>query len=602
MSPISDGSRFVVGIDLGTTNSTLAWVDLQAGEPQVEVFAVPQLVAPGTVESRTLLPSFLLLPRAGEFDPAQTRLPWGGSAERVVGAAAARRSGESPHQVVSSAKSWLCHGAAARRDAILPFGAGEDDRRISPLEATTAYLAHLRAAWDLAMATDDPSARLEAQEVILTVPASFDAEARELTIEAARAAGLPEPHLLEEPQAAVYNWVEEVGDGWREAVSLGDSLLVCDVGGGTTDFSLVLVGEEEGALVLERVAVGDHLLLGGDNMDLALAFNVRAKLLGEGKRLDARQFQSLVAACREAKEKLLAADAPESMPIVILGQSRKLIGGTLRVELSRAEVVQLLVEGFFPQIDADAPVEEASASGLSELGLPFVADSAISRHLASFLRTHPTPQGGLPTCMLYNGGVMAASALAERASQILAQWSEASGAPAPRVIGGDDLRHAVARGAVAYGRARRGEGIRIRGGTARSYYVGVVSAMPSVPGHPPPTKALCVMPFGIEEGARLAVPGPGFGLLVGREAGFRLFASSTRPDDQVGTVLDEFDAEELDELTPLHVLLPGESGERVRVTLEAEITEIGTLEIVFVAAGGERHRLSFGVRGEAGIV
>ncbi|MFP6663111.1 MAG: Hsp70 family protein [Deltaproteobacteria bacterium] len=599
MSSASGGSRFVVGIDLGTTNSTLAWVDMQAEEPQVEVFGVAQLVAPGTVESPTILPSFLLLPRAGEFDAAQTRLPWGGSAERIVGAAAARRAAESPHQVVSSAKSWLCHGTAARRDAILPLGAGEDDARISPLEATTAYLAHLRAAWDLAMAADDPSARLEAQDVILTVPASFDAEARELTIEAARAAGLPEPHLLEEPQAAVYNWVETLGDGWRDAVSLGDSLLVCDVGGGTTDFSLVVVGEEQGALVLERVAVGDHLLLGGDNMDLALAYTVRGRLVAAGKRLNARQVQSLVAACREAKERLLGADAPQSLPIVILGQSRKLIGGTLRAELSRAEVVQLLVEGFFPRVDADAVVQEADASGLSELGLPFVADSAISRHLASFLRAHPTPQGGLPTCVLYNGGVMAATALAERSSEILAAWSEAAGTAAPRVIGGDDLRHAVARGAVAYGRARRGEGIRIRGGTARSYYVGVVSAMPSVPGHPPPTKALCVMPFGIEEGSRLTVPGPGFGLLVGREAGFRLFASSTRLDDQVGAVLDEFDAEELDELTPLHALLPGESGERVRVSLEAEITEIGTLEVSFVAAGGERHRLSFGVRGEA---
>lgn len=596
MTESIDGSRFVVGIDLGTTNSALAFLDRAAAEPRIEVLAIPQLVAAGTVEAHTLLPSALYLPREHEFEVAQRVLPWGDASGAVVGRFAVARAADTPEQVVLSAKSWLSHAAVDRRAPLLPVTAGDGGTRVSPLEAQQAILAHLRAAWDHEKAAADPKARLADQEVVLTVPASFDAEARELTLEAARAAGLPDPLLLEEPQAAVHAWIEERGDAWRDEVEAGDTLLVCDIGGGTTDFSLVEATDEDGRLVLARVAVGDHLLLGGDNMDLALAFDVRARLAAEGSKLDARQVQALVAACRASKEKLLAVDAPDSLPLVILGRSRKLVGGTIRTDLARADAERLLVDGFFPEVPGDAAPEAAGSAGLSELGLPFVADAAISRHLAAFLRTHGRDGAKRPRRVLYNGGVMTAASLAGRAAEQLARWAADDGVAPPQRLEAEDLHHAVARGAVAFGRARHGEGIRIRGGSARSYYLGIASSMPAVPGFAPPVRGLCVVPFGMEEGTEVAVPGASLGLLVGQTATFRLFASSSRPDDALGAVLDEFETEELDELSPLAVRLEGEPGERSRVSLEVHLTAIGTMEIWCVSEAGERHRLVFGLR------
>jgi molecular chaperone DnaK (HSP70) len=618
-------SRFVVGIDLGTTNSALAYVDTdgldeRSASPQIRVLDVPQAVAPGTLEPRSLLPSFLYLATAEEIASDGFRLPWGdppGGA--VVGTLAAKRAAEAPDRVVSSAKSWLCNPRVDRTAPILPWvpdastRAGEaphdDVARCSPLGAATAYLAHLRDAWDHAIAGSDDALRLARQEILLTVPASFDAVARDLTVRAAADAGLERVHLLEEPQAALYAWVESVGEAWRDDLHVGDVLLVCDVGGGTTDFSVVVADEEEGRLSLRRVAVGDHLLLGGDNMDLALAFAVRERLAREGKRLDAWQFRGLVLACREAKEKLLSGDPPEKVPLVILGRGKKLVGGTIRAELARAEVDALLLDGFLPVVEASARATTAQQAGLSELGLPFAADPAITRHLATFLASHRAVAGAEgvpgdgdgalihPTALLFNGGVMQAPALQRRVADVLATWARAAKAPEPRVLPGSDLTHAVARGAAYYGLARRGRGVRIRGGTARSYYVGVASAMPAVPGQPPPVKALCVVPFGVEEGTELAVPGAEFGLLVGEQARFRFFASSTRGDDAVGVVLDEWDTAELDELPPLEARLEGPAAGRVPVRLSVHVTEIGTLELWFVARdGGERWKLEFTVR------
>lgn len=596
MSDSSGGSRFVVGIDLGTTNSALAFFDRETAELGIRVFEVPQLVAGGTVESQPSLPSALYLPREGELPAEQRALPWGDSSGPVVGRFALGRAAEAPEQVVLSAKSWLCHAGVDRRTPLLPSSAGPGGAQLSPLEAQTRILAHLRAAWDHQHAVVEPSAALSEQELVLTVPASFDAEARELTLEAARSAGLPDPVLLEEPQAAVHAWIEDRGDAWRDEVEPGDTILVCDIGGGTTDFSLVEVAEESGRLVLERVAVGDHLLLGGDNMDLALAYEVRSRLAAEGHRLDARQLQALVAACREAKEKLLASDPPEKVPLVILGRSRKLVGGTIRSELNRADVSRLLVDGFLPEVPGDAGPGVAEEAGLSELGLPYVADAAITRHLAAFLRAHGRSGARLPQRVLYNGGVMAAEALANRAAQQLGAWAAAGGATVPRPLAAEDLHRSVARGAVAFGLARSGEGIRIRGGSARSYYLGLASSMPAVPGMAPAVRGLCVVPFGMEEGTEATVPGATVGLLVGKPASFRLFASSIRPEDRAGLVLDEFETEDLDELSPLTVRLEGNEGERVRVALQVHLTAIGTMEIWFVPDVGERRRLVFGLR------
>jgi hypothetical protein len=629
--PTDSPSRFVVGIDLGTTNSALAWVDtadvgLEAGaSPRIHTFRVPQWTAAGSVEERTLLPSFLYLPGPGESPP---ELPWGAAGE-VAGTWAQRRAAEVPDQVVTSAKSWLCHPGVDRLAPILPWvppGSAPDEgrARVSPVAASTAYLAHLRDAWNHARAADDPGARLEEQDVFLTVPASFDAAARELTRLAAAEAGFRRLHLLEEPQAALYAWVESTGDSWRERVAAGDVVLVCDLGGGTTDLSLVVVEDDGGRLGLRRVAVGDHLLLGGDNMDLALALHVRERLAAAGTRIDAWQLRGLVLSCREAKEALLGERPPTSVPIVVLGRGRKLVGGTIRTELAREDVERILVDGFFPRVDAAARATVDRAAGLSELGLPYASDPAVTRHLASFLAAHadatasegsggpspPSVPGGagaaLPSVVLFNGGVMRAARLRERVVEVLADWGRGAGASPPRVLEGADLEHAVARGAAYDGLSRRGRGVRIRGGTARSYYVGVASAMPAVPGHPPPIKALCVVPFGVEEGTRLEVPAAEFGLLVGRDATFRFFASSTRREDRVGDVLDEWESGELDELSPLRVELgkaeavaaSGASpGPRVPVRLSSHVTGIGTLELWFAPPGeGDRWRLEFNVR------
>lgn len=608
MSATAESSRYVVGIDLGTTHCALAFADTATAAGVVESFAIPQLVAPGTVEARTLLPSFLFLPRPGEVAEEALQLPWGTGPEGsgAVGIIAARRAAEAPDRVISSAKSWLCHPEVDRTARILPWASGEvasGAERRSPVEVSAAYLSHLREAWDAAMAARDPAARLEHQDIVLTVPASFDAVARELTLRAATAAGLPRVQLLEEPQAAVYAWVHGAGDSWRTQVSVGDLILVCDVGGGTTDLSLVRVDEEAGELSLRRVAVGDHILLGGDNLDLALALHVRDQLAKGGHRLDGWQFRGLVLACREAKELIFSESPPESVPIVVLGRGRKLIGGTIRTELRREDAVRIALEGFFPAVDASARAAGDAPVGLAELGLPFASDTAVTRHLATFLASHAhaVPEAATgdllaPDAILFNGGVMAATAFRERIHAVISSWTAT--ARKPRVLAGGDLAHAVSRGAAAYALAKRGRGIRIRGGTARAYYIGVASSMPAIPGQPPLVKSLCVVPFGIEEGSEIEVPGAELGLLVGQAATFRFFASSTRADDSVGTVLDEWETEELEELAPLRVQLGGTREGRVPVRLSAHLTELGALELWCRAQGSdERWKLELDLRG-----
>ena len=462
---------------------------------------------------------------------------------------------------------------------------------MSPLEASARYLSHIRAAWDAA----HPDAPLGEQEVLLTVPASFDAVARELTVTAARQAGLEHLTLLEEPQAAFYSFLARAGDGWRKQLRAGDVVVVIDVGGGTCDFSLIAVSDQGGDLGLERVAVGDHILLGGDNMDLTLAHAVGQRVAESGKKLSAAQFRALVHACRRGKEVLLGAEPPEAVPISILGGGSKLIGGTIKTELKRSDVESLLVEGFAPVVAAGAAPKSQRALGLRELGLPYAADPAITRHLASFLARH----GRQPTAILFNGGVMKGSLLARRIAEVVASWFPGGGALP--VLDGTDMDLAVAHGAAYYGLVRRGRGIRIRGGTARSYYIGLESAMPAIPGFAPPVKALCVAPFGMEEGTRAGLPGRELGLLIGEPTTFRFFASSSRKDDRPGQVVDPDEAE-LVELAPVETNLPAEppeaAGELVPVSLEAHVTEIGTLELWSSATGGKpgRWKLEYSLR------
>jgi hypothetical protein len=609
--------RYSIGIDLGTTHSALSWVDLTASDGEKTsqgVLPIAQLTAPGTLESPNLLPSFLYLPHPGELTPGDLTLPWTASRDYAVGELARSRGAGTPIRLVSSAKSWLCHPGVDRRAAILPNDAPPEVARVSPLESSVRYLTHLREAWDHA----HPEAPFAEQDVTVTIPASFDPAARELTAEAAQTAGYARMTLLEEPQAALYSWIQKSGGAWRKEVQVGDIILVVDVGGGTTDLSLIAVVERDGNLELHRVAVGEHILLGGDNMDLALAHVVARKLAAQGTQADPWQLRALTYACRAAKETLLSDPATDTVPLIVPSRGSKLIGGSIRTELTRAELTQTILEGFFPQVEAAArPVSRARA-GLTQLGLPYAQDAGITRHLAAFLGKQvgalaeleglsAAPVEGAsflhPTAVLFNGGVFKSTLLAERILGVLNGWLAADGAAPARLIGGADLDLAVARGAAYYGYVKRGKGVRIRGGTARAYYIAIESAMPAVPGLEPPVSALCVAPFGMEEGTDAALPPQEFGLVVGEPVHFRFFGSSVRRQDQVGTMLDYWSPDELQELEEIQATLPPEGrtpGDVVPVKLHARVTEAGTLELEAVSSGtNERWKVEFDVRGGA---
>ena len=608
---------YAVGIDLGTTHCALSYVDLgrsSGDEIAQDLMRVPQLTAPGAVEALPLLPSFLYLPHPDEFAAGDLTLPWDRAPQMVLGKMARSVGARTPIRLVSSAKSWLCHPGVDRRAPILPLGAAEDEvPRLSPYEATVRYLAHLRDAWNHL----HPDADLASQEVTVTVPASFDPAARELTAEAAQAVGFAHLVLLEEPQAALYSWIHESAGEWRNQVRVGDVILVIDVGGGTTDLSLIAVTEREGALELTRVAVGDHILLGGDNMDLALAHVVKGKLTAEGKSLDPWQVQALTHGCRHAKETLLMDDTLEAVPVVVPSRGTRLIGGSIRTELTREEVRRTLVEGFFPEVPASARPAARSRAALTKLGLPYAQDPAVTRHLAAFLGMQtgatadlagftPGSTGSFlhPTAVLFNGGVFKAGLLAERMHQVVNDWLASDGAPTARLLEGADLDLAVARGAAYYGHVRRGGGVRIRGGTARSYYVGVESAMPAVPGLEPPIQALCLAPFGMEEGTDADIPPQEFGLVVGEPVRFRFFGSSVRREDQVGALLEECSPDELEELEEIQATLPAEArapGEVIPVRLRASVTEVGTLRLEAMPRTGSEHwKVELNVRDSAG--
>lgn len=616
MSTNENTARYAIGIDLGTTHSALSYVDLQASDGEKAdqgVLPVPQLSAPGTVEALPLLPSFMYLPHPDELPPGELALPWThGAAAPVVGEMARSRGAGTPIRLVSSAKSWLSHPSVDRRAAILPTDAPEEVERVSPLTASTRYLEHLKAAWNAA----HPEAPFEQQAVTVTIPASFDPAARELTAEAARNAGYGSPTLLEEPQAALYSWIQGSEGRWRKQVKAGDIVLVVDVGGGTSDFSLIAILERDGHLEPHRVAVGDHILLGGDNMDLALAHLVARKLQANGTQLDAWQMRALTYACRGAKEHLLADANAAAWPIVVPSRGSKLIGGSIRTELTRDEVTSFITDGFFPRVEASARPAVRTRAGLTQVGLPYAQDAAVTRHLAAFLARQAGATAELegfsgnvnpehsflhPSAVLFNGGVFKSEILSQRVMDTINDWLYMEGAEPARMLDGADLDLAVARGAAYYGYARRGGGVRIRGGTARSYYVGMESSMPAIPGFEPPLEALCVAPFGMEEGSELELPGQEFGLVVGEPVHFRFFGSTIRRQDQIGDVLPSWTPDELQELNEIQATLPAEGrtpGDVVQVRLHALATEAGTLELVAVARDGQRWKVEFDVRSE----
>lgn len=614
--------KYVVGIDLGTTHTALAYAPIPENEDagtnaaSPKMLGIPQLVAQGTLDTRELLPSFFYV--AHESDGPQV-LPWDEARKYAVGEHARARGVDAPARVIASAKSWLCHPSVDRRAAILPPGAPEDVERISPVEASWRYLEHLVEAWDHVVAKGDPELALTKQSVVLTVPASFDAAARELTTEAAYAAGLEDLTLLEEPQAAFYAWLSDRGEAWRKEVRAGDVVLVVDVGGGTSDFSVIAAVDKGGELTLERVAVGDHILLGGDNMDLLLAHVVEQKMVREaeeaGKTLELDRWQkiSLQHAARGAKERLLTVGKDKTAQIAIAGKGSKLIGGTIRTEVTRDEVQAAIIDGFFPVVDAAARPAVRARAALTQVGLPYAQDAAVTKHLAALLARHVEALGGKgkllhPTRILFNGGVMKAPILRDRITSCLNAWLESDGAPSAKVLEGADLDLAVARGAAAYGLARKGRGVRIRGGTARAYYVGIESSMPAVPGLEPPITALCVAPIGMEEGTSVDLSGAGgeLGVVVGEKVSFRFFGSSVRRKDTTGTAVERWKAGEIEELAPIEVDLPTEgrvAGDVVPVTLRSSVTEVGTLLLEAVPLQprkkDERWKVELSVRSDA---
>lgn len=605
-------AKYIIGIDLGTTNSALARCDATADEEKstIQVHTIPQLVNPNEVEGRTLLPSFLYLPSELDFSKGSLALPWEPEPKLVIGELARKRGAESPNRVVSSAKSWLSYAAVDRNAPILPWQAPEQVPKLSPVDASSQFLQYLRSAWDSSEA--GKQGLLAQQEVLLTVPASFDEEARELTRRAAEQAGYNQVTLLEEPQAAFYAWLETQGDSWRRRIKVGDLVLVCDIGGGTTDFSLIMVSEENGELILKRVAVGDHILLGGDNMDLALARVLQQRLEATGHRIDTWQLQGLWHQCRIAKEKLFESPKKQNYSITLLGKGSKLIGGTIKTELAREDLDKILVQGFFPKVASGESPARQRRVGFQELGLPYAADPAITKHLAHFLseqvRNSPEAErirrgrSGLacPTHILFNGGVMKAAVLRERIVEVLNNWLRQEGFEAmgtEQILEAPDLEHAVARGAAYYGKARRGRGVRIRSGASRTYYVGIESSMPAVPGLEAPLKALCVVPFGMEEGTEATIPDREFGLVVGEPAEFRFLSSSVRKQDQVGSLLEDW-GNEIEERSPLEVTLKldGQQGTVIPVRLETRVTELGTLEVWCVSHDGHRWKLELNIR------
>ena len=696
MDPLVDQlpSRFVVGIDLGTTNSALAYVDTEERNWEVRVFRIPQLVSAGEIESLETLASFHFQPVAGQYAPDALRLKWQREASRyVVGEMARAEGAKTSGRMIASAKSWLCHTGVNRTADLLPWHGAEDAERLSPVEVSARFLRHLRAAWDARF----PTAPLAEQDVVITLPASFDEVARELTVEAAARAGLPRVVLIEEPQAAFYAWVDRHAQDWEKQVSPGQLILVCDIGGGTTDFTLIRVrrsdasaelqtakgeplasnvatfkpttrtqvdravatgsdseakpktkatktssrasrsakpmptassndeasGDGAGRVQFHRVAVGNHLILGGDNLDLALAQYLENRLVPGGK-LAARQWDLLVAISRRVKELLLGPKPPERWTVNLPTEGARLIRGGLQTEVTREEVLQVLVEGFLPFVSWDAK-PRARVSGFQEFGLPYAADPAITRYLAAFLTTHAqltmqlaarNQQAGVaastergvipfdtndpqvlkrharPDLVLLNGGFFASPDLRSRLLDVLRSWfadvSESDWTP--QVLDNERLDLAVAQGAAYFGMVRRGVGIRITAALARSYYVGIA-------GEPP--FAVCLVPGNAEPGQDFALTDRVFHLTISEPVEFPLYVSSTRLADLPGQLLP-LDREQMSPLPPIRTVLKARSRREtgtLPVTLQSHLTEIGTIDLACKEVGGDRiWKLQFDVR------
>ena len=602
--------HYTVGIDLGTTHTVVAYAPLKArtgSAAAIKLLAIAQLVGPGEVAALPLLPSARYHPAEGELAEGALQLPWpqpdgAGLAPAVVGRWARQLGAQVPGRLVASAKSWLSHTTVDRQAAILPWGAAPEVAKVSPVAASASYLAHVQSAWNAQF----PRSPLAQQDIVLTVPASFDEGARALVLQAARSAGLPKLRLLEEPQAVFYDWLFRHRSGLAQELAQTRLVLVCDVGGGTTDLSLIQVELRDGEPHLTRIAVGQHLMLGGDNMDLALAHLVETRMASStaepaARQLSAGRLAQLMERCRAAKELLLAADAPAQTQVTLLGGGARLIGGSRSVTLTRDEVQQLVVDGFFPQVGADAQAQQGR-SGIVEFGLPYARDPAITRHLADFLRQHGS---GMPDALLLNGGVFRAEALVQRLAHTLGAWR---GAPL-RLLHNDNPDVAVARGAVAYALAQQGLAPKIGGGSARSYFLQLDAAGK---GNALPPRGICLLPRGSEAGPEIQLPERTFALRLGQPVRFHLFSAIADAADHTPFKLGqlvEFDPQQFVQLPPIATVLEAQNQgstaleavnkpQETAVQLVTSLTEVGTLEMhcVSVADTSQRWLLEFDLR------
>ena len=609
-------ARFSLGIDLGTSNSAMAVADLETEE--TAIVEITQSLGPNQVSERPTLPSALYLPHPEEFPKGAFPLPGSDMGEpAIIGQFAREHGALVPDRLVTSAKSWLSNPHIDPKQRTLPWKSDLTEEKLSPFECSRRYLQHLREAFLYAERGQGRNWDLADGQVVVTVPASFDEIARSLTAEAADAAGLGNVTLLEEPQAAFYAWTAQAGRAWRNLVAPGDIILVCDVGGGTADFSLIAVTDVAGTLELERISVGEHILLGGDNMDLALAYALQAKLESAGKSLDAWQFLALVHAASKAKITLFENDALAEAPIAVPSRGSSLLARTVSTTLDRQMLEQIVLDGFFARTSIDDTPREGRRVGLQEFGLPYASDPVVSKHLARFLRRSLQnvtaseklaslvgPRTGtealIPTAVLFNGGVFKAASIRARVLDLLASWN---GGQPVRELQGFEPDLAVARGAMIYGVQRAtGKGMRIKAGTSRSYYVGLETSALAVPGFRPPVKALCVVPQGMQEGTELLIEGRELGLVTGQPAEFRFFSSAVRSGDTPGQVLPDAERE-LEETSLLEIELPAlpeaPTGQIVPVRINSVVTELGILELWMKHTNSDRRwKIEFQVRTE----
>jgi Hsp70 protein len=608
-------ARFSLAIDLGTSNSAIAIGDLESGETRI--IEIAQTLGPNQIGGMSTLPSAVYIPHSEEFPQSSFPLPWNDAGERaIIGQFARERGALVPDRLASSAKSWLSNPHIDPKQRILPWRSDIAEEKLSPFECSRLYLQYLKDAFLHSERTQGRDWDLSEGEIVVTVPASFDEVARSLTADAAKTAGLEDVILLEEPQAAFYAWMAQTQREWRNLIADGDIVLVCDVGGGTADFSLIAVTDVEGQLELERVSVGEHILLGGDNMDLALAYVLNAKLEADGKRLDSWQFLALVHAASKAKIVLFDDGGLAQAPIAVPSRGSSLLAKTVSTTLDRETLEQVILDGFFAKTSLDDLPHESRTAGLQEFGLPYASDPVVSKHIARFLAqslqnvkaseklaalvgASAGAQVLMPTAVLFNGGVFKAAPIRNRVLDLLASWN---GGQPVRELQGFEPDLAVARGGAIYGRLRAtGKGMRIKAGAARSYYIGLETSMPAIPGYKPPLKALCVVPQGMQEGTELLIEGREFGLVTGRTAEFRFFSSSVRSGDMPGQILPDAERE-LDDAGLLEVAIPAldvSVGPVVPVHVSPVVTELGILELWMRHTNSDRRwKVEFQVRTE----